>query len=262
MTLALLLPQWPAPPGVSAVFTLRGQSAADGASHGAYASFNLGDHVGDEAVAVASNRRRLQQALVARPVFLQQVHGCAVVTLAADTPDGVTADAAVTSARQLACTVMVADCLPVLLAAADGRVVAAAHAGWRGLAAGILFETVAHMRHQLAADGRADTPIIAWLGPCIGPTAFEVGAEVQAAFVAGTAAASDCFVARDDGKYLADLAALARQSLDACGVAAVYGNDGTTRWCTVRQASRYYSYRRDQRARGASGRMAACIWRA
>lgn len=261
MTLPRLLPDWPAPPGVHALFTLRGQTAADGASRGAYACFNVGDHVGDEAAAVAQNRATLRRALAARPVFLQQVHGCGVVTLAGDAADGVAADAAVTSMRQLACTVMVADCLPVLLAVADGSVVAAAHAGWRGLVAGILAETLTRMRAQLALAGQGQVPIMAWLGPCIGPASFQVGAEVRAAFVARLAGADDCFVAQGGGKYLADLAALARQCLARSGVTAVYGNDGTERWCTVLQPASYYSYRRDQRARGASGRMAACIWR-
>ena len=260
MTLPLLTPDWPAPAGVRAVFTLRGQSAADGASRGAYRCFNLGDHVGDTATVVASNRQRLQRALGARPVFLQQVHGAAVAILQAGAADGALADAAVTRAPQLACTVLVADCLPVLLAAADGSVVAAAHAGWRGLAAGVLERTVAQMRERQTSGG-SDAPILAWLGPCIGPAAFEVGAEVRAAFVSKRTADGACFAAHGAGKYLADLPALARARLAAAGVVSLHGNDGSSTWCTVRQDELFLSYRRDQALHGATGRMAACIWR-
>lgn len=263
MTRALRVPDWPVPAGVRTLLTLRGQGPADGASRGAYGYFNLGGHVGDAEAAVASNRHQLQRALGARPVFMQQVHGPSVVVLRQDTPDGVVADAAVTRARGLACTVMVADCLPVLLAAADGSVVAAAHAGWRGLAAGVLERAVAHMRQpQAAGTGDcANVPILAWLGPCIGPAAFEVGAEVRAAFVSARADDGSCFVPHGAGKYRADLPALARAHLVALGIDSVHGNDGTSSWCTVQQDGAFYSHRRDQKLRGATGRMAACIWR-
>lgn len=264
---AWLVPDWPAPDGVRAVFTLRGMNARDGASRGPWRFFNLGDHVGDDAAAVATNRVRLRDALGARPVFLRQVHGTGVATLAGDTPDGISADAVLTSERALACTIMVADCLPVLLSDARGQRVAAIHAGWRGLAAGVLEQTLARLRASSASGpapgaGASSGPdVLAWLGPCIGPEAFEVGPEVHAAFVDGDPMAAACFIAARPGKYLADLQALARQRLQRLGVSRVYGNDGGSAWCTVGNASRYFSHRRDQRTLGATGRMAACIWR-
>lgn len=261
-----LRPDWPAPPGVRALFTSRGAGPGDGASAPPFDYLNLGDHVGDDPAAVAANRARLAAALGARPVFLQQVHGHAVLPLVPGVADGVRADAAVTAARGLACTVLVADCLPVLLADPAGRAVAAAHAGWRGLAGGVLECTLEAFRARSSAEP-ARTAIeneasdcLAWLGPCIGPQAFEVGAEVRAAFVGGDAGAAACFAAQPGGKYLADLPALARRRLAAAGVTRVYGNDGSADWCTVQQAARYHSYRRDQQRRGGSGRMAACIW--
>lgn len=261
-----LLPDWPAPPGVRALFTTRGDGPDDGASAPPFEHFNLGEHVGDAPAAVAANRARLATVLGARPVFLQQVHGCEVLPLRHGVPDGHQADAAVTGARGLACTVMVADCLPVLITDTEGRAVAAAHAGWRGLAAGVLDRTLQFFRAE-AGVGFDSSAIkneaiecLAWLGPCIGPQVFEVGPEVRAAFVEADAGAADCFVGQPSGKYLADLPALARRRLAAAGVTRVYGNDGSAAWCTVQQPGRYYSYRRDQLRRGASGRMAACVW--
>lgn len=262
-----LVPDWPAPQGVRALFTLRGANATDGASRGPWGRFNLGDHVGDDAGAVVANRSRLARRLGARPVFLQQVHGSGVVALDHDTPDGTCADAAVTGTRALACTVLVADCLPLLLCDARGGAVAAIHAGWRGLAAGVVEQAVARLCAQSTPDSTAAAgapvaaDLMAWLGPCIGPDAFEVGPEVRAAFVQVDRAAAACFVPRPQGKYLADLPALARQRLARLGVARVYGNDGSVAWCTVGDASRFFSHRRDQRALGGSGRMAASIWR-
>lgn len=262
-----LVPDWPAPPHVRAVFTTRGQGAGEGASAAPFDFFNLGGHVGDAPAAVAANRARLQRALGARPVYLDQVHGTQVLALHPDTPDGARADAALTDRPGLACTVMVADCLPVLLTDLQGRAVAAAHAGWRGLAGGVLertleqFRALAGMQQAQAAIDSEASEIIAWLGPCIGPQAFEVGLEVRAAFVAADAGAAACFVPLADGKVLADLPALARRRLAAAGVARVYGNDGGAAWCTVGNAARFFSYRRDQRRQGGSGRMAACIWR-
>ena len=251
-----LRPDWPAAPNVRAWFSLRGDSTADGASAAPRAYFNLGDHVGDDPAAVAANRARLQQDIGARPVFLNQVHGVQVVDLDAATPDGVTVDAAVSLQPGLACTVMVADCLPVLFTNVAGTAVGAAHAGWRGLAGGVLEQTLTRL--QALAPG---STWLAWLGPCIGPEAFEVGAEVRAAFVAQDAGADACFRPQPaDGKYLADLPALARRRLNALGVAAVHGNDGSADWCTVQQSSRYFSHRRDQARLGGTGRMAACIW--
>lgn len=241
-----LQPDWPAPAGVRAVCTTR----AGGVSQGAWRGLNLGDHVGDDPAHVASNRAQLRAAIGAHAVFLQQVHGADVLALQPGTPDGAVADACTTTHTGLACTMMVADCLPVLFTDAQGRRVAAAHAGWRGLAAGVLERSVDCFE--------GDRPI-AWLGPCIGPQAFEVGDEVRAAFEAQSAEAAQCFRPTGaPGKWWADLPALARQRLRSAGVAAVYGNDGSEAWCTVRNPLRFFSHRRD----GVSGRFAACIWRA
>ena len=256
-----IVPDWPAPPGVRAVFTTR----AGGVSEGPWASMNLGDHVGDAPVAVAANRAFLAKAIGAQPVFLQQVHGTRTVGLDGTDPDGVPcADACTGTLPGLACTVMVADCLPVLLTDRAGRQVAAAHAGWRGLADGVLEAALERFGAPAGAAGWLPAmDLIAWLGPCIGPGAFEVGDEVRAAFVARQAAAADCFrpVAGSPGKWWADLAGLARQRLAAAGVPAVYGNDGGAGWCTVSNPSRFFSHRRDAGRLGSSGRMAACIWR-
>ncbi|MFD1711017.1 peptidoglycan editing factor PgeF [Ottowia sp. GY511] len=265
------VPDWPAPTRVRALFTTRGSSPADGASPAPYQYFNLGDHVGDAADAVAANRALLAQALgAARPVFLHQVHGTGVCALSPDLADGTTADAAFSTRSDVACTVMVADCLPVLLTTASGSAVAAAHAGWRGLASGVLQATLEQFRPagqagraQPAIDNEANQgadPIIAWLGPCIGPRAFEVGAEVREAFLAQDAGADPAFAPHTPGKFLADLPALARRVLLTNGVTAVYGNDGSDAWCTVARPDRYFSFRRDQSALGGTGRMAACIW--
>lgn len=259
-------PEWPAPAHVRALFTTR----SGGVSRGPYDSLNLGDHVGDDPQAVAQNRAALAQALGVRPVFLQQVHGTELVSLTADTPDGTQADACLSTEPGLACTVMVADCLPVLFTNTSGSQVAAVHAGWRGLAGsagrGVLetsFDAwVAQARQRDPQRSRASVAAdtLVWLGPCIGPTAFEVGPEVRAAFVASHPAAATCFTAQPAGKWLADLAALARQRLHAMGIIRCHGNDGGARWCTVGNASAFFSHRRDAARWGNTGRMAACIW--
>jgi YfiH family protein len=207
-------------------------------------------------------------------VFLQQVHGTQVVDLHPGLADGAVADACVSTTPGLACTIMVADCLPLLLTNRQGTVVAAAHAGWRGLAGeggqGVIetvfktfsAQTLSHQAQaatQSIASGVAGQTL-AWLGPCIGPQAFEVGPEVRDAFCAHDAAAAQHFSEHAPGKFLANLAALARQRLQALGIAQVYGNDGSPGWCTVSQPSRFFSHRRDSRALGGSGRMATCIW--
>lgn len=244
-----LVPDWPAPPGVHALCTTR----EGGVSGGVYASLNLGDHVGDAPADVAANRALLREAIGARPVFLQQVHGTRLLALDADTPDGGAADACTTTASGIACTIMVADCLPVLFTDARGQRVAAAHAGWRGLAAGVLEEAVA----AFAPEARPDE-LLAWLGPCIGPEAFEVGDEVRAAFETTAPEAAQCFKpGAAAGKWMADLAGLARQRLHAAGITRLYGNDGSTAWCTVHNPLLFFSHRRDR----VSGRFAACIWR-
>ncbi|WP_179106864.1 peptidoglycan editing factor PgeF [Variovorax sp. KK3] len=245
----VLVPDWPAPPGVQALCTTR----QGGVSRGVYDSLNLGDHVGDAPGDVAINRVRLRDAIGARPVFLQQVHGTALQTLECASTDGAAADACTTTSDGVACTIMVADCLPVLFTDRAGRRVAAAHAGWRGLAAGVLERAVGAF-----APEAAPPDLIAWLGPCIGPDAFEVSDEVRAVFAAAAPEAASCFrpgVAA--GKWTADLAGLARQRLRAAGVAQVYGNDGSIAWCTVNNPLLFFSHRRDR----TSGRFAACIWR-
>ena len=218
-----LVPDWPAPSHVRALFTTR----VGGVSHAPFDSLNLGDHVGDAPEAVRANRERLRQALGAKPVFLQQVHGTAVLDLDLNPlPAGAVppqADACLSGQPGLACTIMVADCLPLLLTDRAGRWVAAAHAGWRGLAGqggwGVIEAVLAALRQRALDDG-FDQPAndwLAWLGPCIGPQAFEVGVEVRQAFVATSSQAEGCFVPTAEGKYLADLAGLARQRLASLG---------------------------------------------
>jgi len=252
-----LVPRWPAPGNVRAICSTRsgGQSVAP------YDAFNLGDHVGDDPVAVRANRLKLEQALGARPVFLSQVHGVQVEQVSVDTAHGTLADGCITAQPGVACTIMVADCLPVLLTNAQGSLVAAAHAGWRGLAGqggrGILDQVIESFRALAPVDtAHTATKIIAWLGPCIGPQAFEVGRDVRDAFVVQDREAWAMFRPHGDGKWLADLQGLARLRLRALGVTEIYGNDGTSPWCTVSQTSRFFSHRRDR----VSGRMAACIW--
>lgn len=265
-----LVPDWPAPACVKALFTTR----SGGASAAPFDSFNLGEHVRDDPAAVSTNRKRLQEALGVRPVFLNQVHGTRVVSLDGATPDGTEADACVADRPGVACTVMVADCLPVLFTNRAGTVAAAAHAGWRGLAGvgaevageGVL-ETVFDALVRAAqpaghatdrTSSAADT--LVWLGPCIGPGAFEVGPEVREVFVAQRAENAACFTAsRVPGKYLANLQALARVRLRALGITQMFGNDGSPDWCTVTDASRFFSHRRDAVRLGSTGRMAACI---
>ena len=254
-----LVPQWPAPAQVHALCTTR----AGGQSVAPYHSLNLGDHVGDDPLAVAANRAVLHQAIGAQPVFLSQVHGTQVQWLAADTARGTPADGVITDQPHIACTIMVADCLPVLLTNAQGSRVAAAHAGWRGLGGagghGILEAVLACFSSPVGAgaDPAFDaSKIMALLGPCIGPQAFEVGDEVRDLFVAQQPVARAMFTPQAGNKWLADLQGLARLRLAALGVTQIYGNDGTRAWCTVSQPSRFFSYRRDH----VTGRLAACIW--
>lgn len=253
-----LVPDWPVPAGVRAVFTTR----HGGVSVPPFGSFNLGDHVRDDPAAVAINRQRLTEATGARPVFLSQVHGVEVAALDVGTPDGTEADACLAVHTGVVCTVMVADCLPVLWCLPDGSAVAASHAGWRGLAGqsghGILEATFQALRVR---RGSVSEPMV-WLGPCIGPGAFEVGAEVRDAFVAADAGAVGCFRPMPtEGKFLADLPALARRRLGAMGITKIFGNDSGDAWCTVTQSSRFFSHRRDAARLGSTGRMAACVWK-
>ncbi|MBV2134500.1 peptidoglycan editing factor PgeF [Pseudomonas sp. MAP12] len=236
----LLIPDWPAPANVRACVTTR----AGGVSLVPFATLNLGDHVGDDPVAVAENRRRLQALLGCRAAWLCQVHGVSVVE--ADPTQVAEADASWSATPGVACAIMTADCLPVLFCDRAGTRVAAAHAGWRGLAAGVLEASV-------AALGCPADQVLAWLGPAIGAQAFEVGAEVREAFVAQHAEAAEAFVPSvNPGRFMADLYRLARIRLAAIGVTAVYGGG----LCTFGDAERFYSYRREPR----TGRMASLIW--
>ena len=244
---------WKLPTGVHALCTTR----LGGVSLPPYASLNLGDHVQDNPQHVSQNRNLLKRQLDgARPVFLKQVHGVDVLNLQPATPDGAIADACMTQEINLACTIMVADCLPILFADSLGTTVAAAHAGWRGLTQGVIENTV---KTLCGHSGANSGDLLVWLGPCIGPSAFEVGAEVRQAFLQADQTAESCLKAHphNPNKYLADLPALARKRLRSLGVQSIAGNDSSDAWCTVQQASRFFSYRRD----GVTGRIAACIWR-
>lgn len=237
-----IVPDWPAPAGVRALITTR----AGGVSAGPFASFNLGLRTGDDPQAVAANRSRLSSLLPQPPRWLRQVHGARAVEAdaLADAPE---ADAAVARRPGTVCAVLVADCIPVLLADRAGSVVAIAHAGWRGLAAGVIENAV----RTMAGDPGG---YVAYLGPGIGPAAFEVGDEVRDAFLARDAGAAGAFTPHAAGKWLADLFRLARRSLNRAGVGEIHG--GTL--CTYSDAGRFFSYRRSR----TTGRMAALIWRA
>lgn len=236
----LIFPEWPAPTNVKSLQTTR----AGGISVAPYDQLNLGLHVGDQPLHVVANRQQLGRFVPTEPIWLSQVHGVEVVdaTLASCQPQ---ADAAYARVANAVCTVMTADCLPVLLCNNSGSVVAAAHAGWRGLLAGVLEATIASMRVAPAS-------LLAWLGPAIGPRAFLVGTEVRDAFVAHDRDAAIAFTAQPDAKWLADIYLLAKQRLRKFGVEAVYGGG----LCTFSSAERFFSYRRD----GATGRMASMIW--
>lgn len=258
-----LVPDWPAPMHVRAVCTTR----HGGVSLPPFDSLNLGRPSGDDAQAVDKNRARLHAALGLEANYLSQVHGTRSVRIDAIAPAGsIEADACTSVAPGIVCAIRVADCLPVLLTDTAGRAVAAAHAGWRGLANGVLEGNFSQFAGLLdaAAPSADHTPVaqrtLAWLGPCIGPTAFEVGPEVRAAFVQQDAQSAACFSPLPRDKWRGDLAALARMRLRALGVTRIYGNDSGPGWCTVNNPSRFFSHRRDNIALGGSGRMAACIW--
>jgi len=240
--LTWLEPGWPVPPQVRAVSTTR----LGGLSAAPHDSFNLAGHVGDDDAHVIANRRRLIQALdiPAEPVWLNQIHGCGVADLGAGISP-ISADAAWTDRPNEVCVVMTADCLPLLLCDAEGTQVAAVHAGWRGLCEGVIEAALA--RFSGPASG-----LRAWLGPAIGPDAFEVGPEVRAAFLAVDEAAGTAFRPGTGGKWFADLYALARLRLRGAGVDAISGGEH----CTYSDAERFFSYRRD----GITGRMATLIW--
>jgi polyphenol oxidase len=247
----VITPEWPAPARVRCAFTLR----SGGVSVAPHDSLNVGAHVGDAVEAVGENRRRVRDylRLPAEPVWLQQVHGIDVVDLdglegppGADTEVGTArGDAVVTRVGGCVCVIQVADCMPVLFAARDGSVVGASHAGWRGLAGGVLERTV-------QTSGMRPAELIAWLGPTISQQHFEVGDDVRTAFVSGDSGATTAFTSNTRGRWQCDLYALARRRLAALGVSDVFGGE----WCTYADAVKFFSFRRD----GHCGRMAALIW--
>lgn len=246
----MLIPDWPGMPGnVGALSTMRGGGVSrtpydDGSGGG---GLNLGSHVGDDPVAVAQNRARLRTLLPAEPAWLSQVHG-AVVLDAAHAHGAPEADASIAIGPGAVCAIMTADCLPILFCDVQGRVVGAAHAGWRGLAAGVLENTVAALRAAGAGD------ILAWMGPAIGPACFEVGEDVRQAFMAVTSEADAAFLPNINipGKYFGDIYHLARLVLHRQGVDKISGGG----FCTMTDAARFYSYRRDR----ITGRMASLVW--
>ncbi len=235
-------PGWPAPPGICALTTLR----RGGYSQQPFDGLNLGDHVGDAPAAVVKNRQLLYQSLKlpSEPTWLTQVHGVDVIE-AGVVPEGWKADAQFTHTPGQVCAVLTADCLPLLLCNRAGDRVAAVHAGWRGLAGGVIEAAL----KRIAAPG---DEVMAWLGPAIGPDCFEVGAEVRDTFLQHDPEANAAFVSNRPGHWLADIYLLARLRLKGCGVTAVWGGD----CCTVTDRERFYSYRRD----GRTGRMATLIW--
>jgi YfiH family protein len=241
-----IVPAWPAPAPVCALATTR----RGGVSAGPRATMNLGRAGREDASARAENRRRLESFLPSPPVWLDQVHGNAVAILTREsaTLPAPVADAAVTRERGVVCAVLTADCLPVFFADRSGVAVGIAHAGWRGLVAGVLEATIAALR-ELGA-GRDD--VIAWLGPGIGPARFEVGADVRDPFCADDRGADECFTPGGPGKWHADLYGLARRRLTRGGVTRIGGGG----FCTCTDAARFYSYRRDRE----TGRMAAAVW--
>ncbi|MDD5300405.1 MAG: peptidoglycan editing factor PgeF [Gallionella sp.] len=235
-----IIPDWPAPAHVKTLQTTR----QGGASVAPYDSFNLGSHVGDNPLVVARNRMSLNALLPSEPVWLEQVHGAVVAD--ADHADCVVrADACIARQRGSVCVVMAADCLPVLLCDKQGTVVGAVHAGWKGLAAGVIEATVRAM-------DVAPQNFMAWLGPAISRDAFEVGEDVRVVFVENDPQAASAFVPGQPGKWLADIYALARLRLNALGIAQIYGGG----YCTYREHEKFFSYRRD----GVTGRMGTFIW--
>ena len=280
-----IIPHWPAPQGVYALCTTR----AGGSSSGLFGTANLSLNVGDDATHVLQNRELLALSMSAleaqntknfpdpatrQPVFVSQVHGTVVKMIDLCNTGVQAADASVTDTPGLGCAVMAADCLPVLFSHASLPVVGAAHAGWRGLVGeggvGVLetcFDAYAqlvrkHPGQAHASDADIAAHTLAWLGPCISQPEFEVGAEVQAAFVAHNATAAALFVDGKPGKFYANLSGLARHHLQRRGITQFFGNDGTEPWCTVRNPDRFFSHRRDGKAgvQGGSGRFAACVW--
>ena len=235
-----VIPDWPAPKNVRASQTTR----IGGVSSAPYDSLNLGDHVGDDPIAVARNRMLLNTLLPSEPVWLEQVHG--IVVANADTASCLPqADACIARHRGSVCVVMTADCLPILLCDTQGSVVGAAHGGWKGLAAGVIEVTIKAM-------DAAPKDLMAWFGPAISQQHFEVGEEVRTTFLDADPKAATAFLLGKDGKWFADIYALARLRLNALGITQIYGGD----FCTYRERDKFFSYRRD----GSTGRMGSFIW--
>lgn len=241
--LAFIIPHWPAPANVKALQTTR----SGGISRGPYDSLNLGEHVQDDPLAVAHNRQLLSPYLPSEPVWVNQVHGVEVID-AAKSGCLENADGAFTTQADVVCVTMTADCLPVLLCDKAGTVVAAVHAGWRGLCDGVIEAAIAKMSVEPA-------DILAWLGPAIGPNAFEVGNDVREQFMQKDAQAISAFKSHGD-KWLCDIYTLAKQRLVSAGVKAIYGGSVNEEFCTYTDAERFFSFRRDN----LTGRMASLIW--
>ena len=237
-------PDWPAPPNVRALQTTR----LGGISQAPYDTLNLGDHVQDNPIHVAYNRQLLSDFVPSEPVWLNQVHGTRVIDAALSSCIE-SADAAFTQRKEVVCVTMTADCLPVLVCDTQGTMVAAIHAGWRSLCDGVIEQTIQTMLAQ--RPDLALTQLMAWLGPAIGPQAFEVGEEVRAQFIANDSRATSAFVARGD-KWLGNLPMIARQRLNTLNIDAVFGGLE----CTYSNSEKYFSFRRD----GVTGRMATLIW--
>ena len=236
----LIFPEWPAPASVKALQTTR----LGGTSTAPFESLNLASHTGDKALQVAQNRQALNRYVPSEPIWLKQVHGIKVIDAATASCEP-EADATIATVPGAVCAVMTADCLPVLLCDAAGTAVGAAHAGWRGLLAGVIEATVDAMH-------KPPQQIMAWLGPAIGPLAFEVGAEVRDAFIAYDAQMARAFSPQTQDKWLGDIYLLARQRLQALGVQQIYGGG----LCTYTDEARFFSFRRDD----VTGRMASMIW--
>ena len=246
--LDFITPNWPAPPNVHALQTKRGA----GYSLAPYDSLNVGTHVNDNPIHVAKNRQLLSEHLPSEPVWLNQVHGINVVDAASATclPD---ADASYTMHKNVVCVTMTADCLPILVCDNAGTLVATIHAGWRSLCDGVIEATIS----KLPAETKN---LMAWLGPAIGPNAFEVGSDVREQFIAQDGQAEAAFKLQGDhkinNKYLGNLYQIATQRLNNCGVGQIYGGGIDTDFCTYTQKEQFFSYRRD----GTTGRMASLIW--
>lgn len=242
-----IIPDWPAPANVHSVQTTR----CGGVSTGPYASLNLGNHVQDDPLHVAHNRQLLSQFVPSEPVWLNQVHGIDVID-AASADCVPNADASFTMRHNTVCVTMTADCLPILLCDTAGTVVASVHAGWRSLCDGVIEATIEKI---LSSSNVKAGHLMAWLGPAIGPTAFEVGSEVRAQFIAKDAQAESAFQSQGNDKWLGNIYSIATQRLNNLGVSQIYGGQ-QEQFCTVSDSARFFSFRRDN----VTGRMATLIW--